>query len=353
MKLTQKIISKTKSLPSLIPRLTSSIFISDWLEGLNLTHYTKIFQQNGYYDLSKLYQNKLNRKDLQEMGIDDQDDQEILLNYIENLGSTHSAPELDQYLIPWLEINCKFRLNKRLSAETFIAEYKGKDVYVVHYSKECIKPKTFVKRSRLLCKIRHPNIIHPIGVCYDENIMAIIWPWQKENLRDVLRREELTEIEKINITKDIIFGVEFFHKNLSTSLHGELFSYNIYLSNNRAKIGPSVGMIGAKVQKHAYSPECFDKIYNVEGDIFMLGTILWEIVTNASLPIPKNYQVNLKLDTPFVKFLIPLINHCWSSFVEQRPNINVIKDSFLNFKELKPNYVEEPLNSSTPGVEKK
>jgi len=160
-------------------------------------------------------------------------------------------------------------------------------------------------------------------------------------------------MRKINITKDIINGVEFFHQNLKTSLHGELFSYNIFLSKNRAKIGPCVGMIGAKVQRHIYSPDCFDKIYKPEGDIYMLGTILWEIITNASLPIPKNYLVNLSLDTPFVKFLIPIIQSCWSPVAKDRPTIFEIKESFLKFKEMKqPNYVEDT-NISTDTVEEK
>jgi len=129
--------------------------------------------------------------------------------------------------------------------------------------------------------------------------------------------------------------LNFFHQNLSTSLHGEIFTHNIYLSNNRARIGPVVGMIGAKVQKHQYLPECFDLVYSTEGDIFYLGTILWELITNASLPVPKNLQASLKLDTPFVKYIIPIINCCWSPFPEQRPIINEIKESFINFDQLK------------------
>ena len=146
------------------------------------------------------------------------------------------------------------------------------------------------KEIDVLSKLRHPNLVLFLGICYDvghgypTTILTELMPGSLYDILEV-HKMKLSLADILDISLDVIAGLEYLHSHKPQVVHRDISSKNILIGGNRAKItdlgqskilGQSVvsrqtGMPGAM----AYSaPEVLTGKYTSKIDIFSFGVLL-------------------------------------------------------------------------------
>ena len=174
----------------------------------------------------------------------------------------------------------------------------------------------FTSVCELLHKLRHPNIIHFIGLCFLPDSLH-----QKESLQPVMVVEHIENdlyrlldtqaniqlSKKVSILLDVSKGLAYLHDAQNSIVHGDLTSSNILLNERlQAKISnlgnaQRIKSPWSRVRSHFTSvpgtlvymppeasgpkPQC-----STETDIFSFGVIMLHTITQVfpgDLPAPK------------------------------------------------------------------
>nr|XP_012626922.1 guanylate cyclase 2G-like isoform X3 [Microcebus murinus] len=105
--------------------------------------------------------------------------------------------------------------------------YQGNHVairYVGDQAGAWVKKPTVLQEIRLMCELRHENIVHFFGICTEPpNICIVTQYCKKGSLKDVLRNSdhEMDWIFKLSFAYDIVNGLLFLHRSPLGS-HGNL-----------------------------------------------------------------------------------------------------------------------------------
>ena len=162
----------------------------------------------------------------------------------------------------------------------------GSSSYLSNFWKEC----------QLLSRVRHPNVVQYLGVCYDPStrLPVLLMELCNENLSMFLERSPgpLSYSIQVNICHDIALALVYLHSN--GLIHRDLTGNNVLIiAGPRAKI-TDFGMsklISANPRMSALTlcpgnmlymaPEALDdtKRYTTKLDIFSVGVIIIQIIT--------------------------------------------------------------------------
>ncbi|CAI8052771.1 Tyrosine-protein kinase FRK [Geodia barretti] len=98
----------------------------------------------------------------------------------------------------------------------------------------------FERGCKLLQNIRHPNIVLPFGICYDESVVGpiLIMELMDLNLKDFLEKSHQSPLplhSQLDLCSDVAQGLEYLHSN--NIIHSNLNATNVLVKGGRAKIG--------------------------------------------------------------------------------------------------------------------
>eukprot|EP01088_Endostelium_zonatum_P016767 TRINITY_DN4662_c0_g2_i1.p1 TRINITY_DN4662_c0_g2~~TRINITY_DN4662_c0_g2_i1.p1 ORF type:complete len:862 (-),score=281.88 TRINITY_DN4662_c0_g2_i1:64-2649(-) len=153
----------------------------------------------------------------------------------------------------------------------------------------------FIREINILMKIRHPNIVLSMGASInnEDAIFLVMEYAEKGNLHDVIVNELPPWSRRLSFARDILRGLNYLHAyKPNPIIHRDLKSQNILiLSNYTAKICDFGLAKEEKILEHQMSllgttlkwmpPEMLNDPpdYTLESDMYVLGLILWEIIT--------------------------------------------------------------------------
>jgi serine/threonine protein kinase len=210
------------------------------------------------------------------------------------------------------------KANKRISAEAFI-----------------------------LHKLQSPETIKFLGIFGDSEtntIFSILMPLYPTNLKDFLKKSDsISLIQKATWAKDLSRGLQNIHAR--HYIYCDLKSPNILLTKNKkAKICDFGSVQSADEQKprigtyNWMAPEIIpEETFNTkQSDIYSLGMVLWELITQK-IPFAgidkvelekkktKNEHEVIPIDCPLL--FKELISACWKNKPEERPTAQMIADT--------------------------
>ena len=200
----------------------------------------------------------------------------------------------------------------------------------------------------LLSKLRHPNLLLFLGICYDKDLKptTILTELMPCNLYDVLESHKikLSLAEVLDISLDIATGLEYLHSHSPVIVHRDISSKNILLGGNRAKIADlgqakvfgssflsrQTSMPGAM----AYSaPEVLTGKYSAKIDIFSFGVLLVQMGC-SEYPRIERREDQLMRAAAVHPPLKALMTKCMSFIPDERPqaasicrDLKVIKEN--------------------------
>lgn len=210
-------------------------------------------------------------------------------------------------------------------------------------SKQARQKEEFVAEMRLLSRLRHPNITTIMG--------AVISPFQEPvlvmeymdygSLYDLLRNETMYAEGDIilQITKDIVTGIQFLHANKPPILHGDLKAKNILVDSRfRAKVG-DFGLSVTKKKKGVagtalwLAPEYLrGRDYTTACDMYSFGVILFEIYSRE-IPYKGENPISVlaeiydtrrnkrpKVPAACPPRMVSLMKKCWATDPSARPH---------------------------------
>ncbi|CAB4480726.1 kinase-like protein [Rhizophagus irregularis] len=202
----------------------------------------------------------------------------------------------------------------------------------------------------------HPNIVEFLGIysIKDENQLFLIMPFAKDgNLRNYIENNKLSFNRKIEIAINITNGIRFLHKN--DMIHENLNPKNILIFDGIAKITNLPNDLYIRNKDLYMNDGLFDNIGYIEPnsilnrnykknksvDIYSLGTLLWEIMSEKipfsedqndgilqlMLRIKEGYrEVDIISDPEYVN----LYKSCWDGNNLIRPKIDDVYNQLLN-----------------------
>ncbi|RIA89112.1 kinase-like domain-containing protein [Glomus cerebriforme] len=208
----------------------------------------------------------------------------------------------------------------------------------------------------------HPNIVEFLGFysIKDENQLFSIMPFANDgNLRNYIGNNALSFDKKIEIAINITNGIKFLHEN--DIIHENINPKNILIFDGIAKISnlPSNNLYLRNKDLY-FDDDLFDNIGYIEPssifnenymknksvDIYSLGTLLWEIMSEK-IPYSKDRNDN-RLCQLIIKIRggyreVNVINNpeytnlyknCWNGNNLNRPKIDDVYNQLLSIKKL-------------------
>ena len=169
----------------------------------------------------------------------------------------------------------------------------------------------FQRECAMLSQLRHPNIVHFVGVHYDRRgNVSLVMEALDSDLRGLFQRSEPDRHTKVGILLDVSFGLLHLHSQHPTPIiHRDLNPGNVLLTRTlRAKIadlGVSSYLDMSKVQTLApgawdyMPPEALheDPHYDTSLDVFSFGHITLCVGVHSAISIPLPPQMASKKST--------------------------------------------------------
>ncbi|KAI1295476.1 Atrial natriuretic peptide receptor 1 [Halotydeus destructor] len=260
---------------------------------------------------------------------------------------------------------------------TNVGFYKGMRVAVKKLDLARVELTTsLLLEMRHLRDISHENLIRFIGLCPEDNNVAILYEYSpRGSLRDLLQNDEIS-IDwsfRFCIIADIVEGMTFIHSS-SVEYHGRLKSTNCVIDGRFVvKItdfglrevvrqadkmallneGQDAKALLWTAPEHLREPED-NRTGSPKGDVYSFAIILQEII-NRSAPFDNMTKQNngrrrvqltteeilskvrQEMDPPFrpdicsddcPQELIDLVKACWEEEADQRPSFSSIRSTF-------------------------
>ena len=223
----------------------------------------------------------------------------------------------------------------------------------------------FVAECVLLSKLRHPNVVHFVGVHYGRsaNDLSLVMECLHTDLANYLEdsSSEIPLSIKLSILLDVSYGLVYFHTQTPPIIHRDLTASNVLLTTDlRAKIA-DLGVAklldhqtqAAIIQIRAQGTQDYmplealqeNPVYNWKLDIFSFGHLALYVVAQK-LPVvheltDKAMYAALQQNTVQIQrrrttieqiggethTLYPLITQCLQDKVERRPTTTELNDS--------------------------
>ncbi|KAL0209771.1 hypothetical protein P9112_009855 [Eukaryota sp. TZLM1-RC] len=194
------------------------------------------------------------------------------------------------------------------------------------------------KEIGLLSLLNHPGIIRVYGVTYIDGKMGIVMDRASSSLHTPSPLSRTSLSHAISITS----AIHFLHSN--NFIHRDLKPQNILMVDGRPRISDfgtskiiadtaTLNTINAMTPKYA-ALEAFDNNSSQESDVYSLGVILYELLTNKVAFEGINSQIallgakyngtKLPFDETTPVLLQEIINKCLDNDQSKRPSINQI-----------------------------
>ncbi|KAL0224146.1 hypothetical protein P9112_003536 [Eukaryota sp. TZLM1-RC] len=245
-----------------------------------------------------------------------------------------------------LQIVREFKINKDDFADTFAARWNSLDVVVRVWSSDMIDTSLIRKELNTLSQLDHPGILHVHGTTHYRNQNAIV----VEPVSTSLKVPSTFCHSTVRLAKELCEAVACLHS--SNLIHGDLTPDKIWLVDERVRVSGFYNSIQTQksnsdsdVSRKISSPlislkytplEAFDNHLCESSDIYSLGVILYELLTErlafegcssmSEITRAKinNYQPSFPQTIPVD--LKVLITKCFDSNPHHRPSIfDIIK----------------------------
>lgn len=193
----------------------------------------------------------------------------------------------------------------------------------------------------------HPNIVSAIGVQIIDNrpflAMEPILPNEegRQRLKDYID-EKLSFEQKIEWLIQICYGMEFINSEGIKS-HGDIKPENILIDFlNQVKIS-DFGFLELFEQKSdnikgtpAYmAPESFDKINNIQTDIYSLGIIIYQLFNDGKQPFYAKNNFFKEWEELHKTKEIPITENTYMNPIIQKCLDKIPENRYISFKELR------------------
>ncbi|GAQ89818.1 VH1-INTERACTING KINASE-like [Klebsormidium nitens] len=294
------------------------------------------------------------------------DGKRFLTNPPQRAYSSDIGPEweLDPAEVDWRK---SFLIGKGAFGEIRLASWRGTRVAVKSLLPSLSHDEQveleFFDELRMLCKLRHPNIVQSLGVVTHQRPLMLLFEYlPKGDLADLLSRKgALPAATAIRYALDIARGMNYLHlQRPNPVLHRDLKPRNLLLDESGhlkvADFGLSkllttdamheqYKMTGETGTYRYMAPEVFrHETYDKSVDVFSFAVILQEMFEGGpawrfTAPEEVARQVALRhLRPPFKASTYPLgvkelIQACWASDARLRPTFSVIIERLEEIEE--------------------
>ena len=150
----------------------------------------------------------------------------------------------------------------------------------------------FKHEARLLCKLRHKNIIEFIGACATSSEFLIVMEiCRNGSLRQVLRDESrsLSGKQVVRWSIEAARGMLYLHSRSPPVVHRDLKSVNLLIDSDNVLKVSDFGLARCKTSSYAYTqvgtwgwmaPEILENSpYTERADVYSFGVVMWELLT--------------------------------------------------------------------------
>ncbi|CAF1360327.1 unnamed protein product [Didymodactylos carnosus] len=205
----------------------------------------------------------------------------------------------------------------------------------------------FTNEVSTLCRIRYEHVVSVFGACIRPNAYAIVVEHMPlGSLFDVLRKKDPILTNHWSILSQIIKSINYLHMLHPPIFHRDIKSTNFLLKRSNKEDGYLVKVCDFGLsetrrestrQTHMtcgtlqwMAPEIMKmEKYTEKSDVYSLGTVLWELVTNKipyneveESTIRSTVLAGERLEIPFhvPEELRQIILRCWSHNPRDRPS---------------------------------
>ncbi|KAG5178782.1 kinase-like domain-containing protein, partial [Tribonema minus] len=236
-------------------------------------------------------------------------------------------------------------------ATVFRATYRNQDVAVKKLMGGGGGPmektlKDFKTEAALLSRLRHRNIVAPLGATIDP-VTIVMEYCSRGNLMILLNDDavDVTWARKRQMCLDVACGMRYLHTQTPVIIHRDLKSLNVLIDEawvckvtdfglSRFKAtSESERMTGQAGTYHWMSPEVINsQHYTEKADVFSFGIIMWEIYTrnipyDGMQPVQVVAAVITRRERPRLPAACPaplaqLIQQCWQHDPSVRPSFD-------------------------------
>jgi len=198
----------------------------------------------------------------------------------------------------------KYAIEECLKKDDFNAVYIADHIYLqkkiilkvlnTHEIPERSILERFKREAKLLARLEHPNLIKVLDFGNHDKFFYISFEYFKsKNLRAVIRQNELSVEQKIDLMRQLLLAVDYIHEN--AIIHRDLKPENILVSDSLVlKVGDFGLAIGTN-DEYVTSKDsivgtpCYMSPEQVRGDalteksdLFSLGIVLYELFTGGN-----------------------------------------------------------------------
>jgi len=237
------------------------------------------------------------------------------------------------------------------SSSVFLALWRGIKVTVKQFrttpENQQQSYEDFVKETKILQSLRHPNILLFIGAYISAEGPCMVAEFlSKGNLFDYVQDQSniISDAQKLRWVKEICNGMLYLHSFRPPIIHRDLKSLNIFLDDNLvakvadmgvARFRSDINMTERQGTVAWMAPEVFSGQHYTElADVFSFGVILWELQTRA--PLYPQFKFSYEIGQKVVEGLRPpipencspfwknLMEQCWAADPNCRPAFSQI-----------------------------
>lgn len=218
----------------------------------------------------------------------------------------------------------------------------------------------------IMSRLRHSNIVSFIGACMTPPNLCFVMELCETSLFSLLHKDrvDFTPYEACQIGLDVASAMEYLHAQRPPICHRDLKSHNVLRAYNGAYKICDFGLVknkNATAGTPCYmAPELLsNKFFNKSVDVYSFGILFCEIfdrkVPFHMLTVAEIVSRVLDGDRPPVpgvgagcpESCAVLINRCWATAAEDRPDFSVIVDDLLEISKSVPDTkYSEDLKSS-------
>lgn len=251
------------------------------------------------------------------------------------------------YLSPeTVEVKEEAQLGKGAFGVVYKGTIFGKAVAIKKLNKQDFEKDAldeFVKEVKVMCRIRHPNVVLFMGACTDPGHLAIVTELlPKGSLETLLKNNTLSMFQKFAMAKDVALALNWLHCSQGL-LHLDLKPANLLVDENWNVKLADFGLSSLKNNVQSgqmvgtpwfMAPEILlQKQYDEKADVYSFGIVLWQMYTNELQPYGdriktlnqlietvahKGERPQIPDDCP--KELVDTIKHCWAGNPNTRPS---------------------------------